>query len=397
MNPVYYITVDGEDYTKRIEERLVALTIQDQAGMENDTLNVTVDDRDGVIKFPPIGSKIDVWLGYEQKDGHVNPVDKVLFMGRFYLSEFTHSKDANAGMVLTLTAKMLYDGNKMKQPRTGSFHRKTIKQIVEEIAERNELKARVHEDVGSKVIDHIDQNSESDRQFLTRLSIQYGCVMKVSGVMPHDLASRGGVGNDNEILFGPQQKLHELSHIITDDFYIRAEYIESWNYLRQGRGSYAQVNAKYYARKGEDGQSPPFVGPLQHEELPNIETVITPLVTDNASEEERDKVEHNVYQLTPIYSNRKEAEDAAKAKKAQFDASTDTLSFRSIGHPNMMAESKVRLIDFRDEIPTEWLVVKVTHKFDGSGYTNDVDCEIPKDVQDLGGAQGQPSNNNPSP
>ncbi len=66
MTPAFHIAVDGTDITAQIRYRLLWLRVTDEAGIQSDTVELTIDDRDGLIELPRTGANMSVSLGYEE-------------------------------------------------------------------------------------------------------------------------------------------------------------------------------------------------------------------------------------------------------------------------------------------------------------------------------------------
>jgi phage protein D len=86
LKPSARITLDGKDITTRLLGGgsnciLESLTITDEAGVKSDSLELSIDNRDG-FKAPAIGGQIQVWLGYDPSPA---------YMGKFRVDEWTKS------------------------------------------------------------------------------------------------------------------------------------------------------------------------------------------------------------------------------------------------------------------------------------------------------------------
>ncbi|MFM9587188.1 hypothetical protein, partial [Streptomyces caniscabiei] len=66
MRPQFRVFADDRDITSRIAERLIEMTITDEAGFQSDALTISVDDADGVLAVPRKGARLAVHLGYEE-------------------------------------------------------------------------------------------------------------------------------------------------------------------------------------------------------------------------------------------------------------------------------------------------------------------------------------------
>ena len=91
MRPDYRITVNGLDTTSIIRDRLVSLTVVDEAGQASDTCEIVLDDRDGVVPAPPENAGVTVALGYQGK--------RLVELGDFIVDEVEYG-NAPRSMVL---------------------------------------------------------------------------------------------------------------------------------------------------------------------------------------------------------------------------------------------------------------------------------------------------------
>ncbi len=66
MTPAFKIIAAGVNITPQIEDRLLGLSINDEAGFKSDTVEITLDDRDNAIELPLPGAPIAVFMGYEE-------------------------------------------------------------------------------------------------------------------------------------------------------------------------------------------------------------------------------------------------------------------------------------------------------------------------------------------
>lgn len=66
MKPVFRIVIDGHgDITDLVRDRLLSLSVSDEAGRQSDSAELRLDDRVSVIRLPPKGAEMTVSLGYE--------------------------------------------------------------------------------------------------------------------------------------------------------------------------------------------------------------------------------------------------------------------------------------------------------------------------------------------
>ncbi|MGJ3495848.1 contractile injection system protein, VgrG/Pvc8 family, partial [Piscirickettsia salmonis] len=94
--------------------------------------------------------------------------------------EFTIAQIEYAGfpqrMVITATSANM--NASLKSVKSRSFIDKTLKDIIDQIAQENNYIATVGDDIADKKYTHLDQVKESDINFLTRIAKEIDCVCK---------------------------------------------------------------------------------------------------------------------------------------------------------------------------------------------------------------------------
>jgi phage protein D len=200
--PIYQILADGNAITDSIADRLVELTLTDEAGIESDRLSMTLDDRqrrDGAhAEMPMPGTKLEVHLTYKGKDW--------IPMGLYIVDEITLSSPP---ATLALTAKAADMTGPFRSPKTRSWHETTLGNIITTIAGEHGYNPRIDPTIAAIQIPHLDQTEESDMSFLTRLSVHYDAVAKpMAGALV--FARRGAAksvsGQDLPLLALDQQR-----------------------------------------------------------------------------------------------------------------------------------------------------------------------------------------------
>jgi phage protein D len=80
------------------------------------------------------------------------------------------------------------------------------------------------------------------------------------------------------------------------------------------------------------------------------------------------------YELDEIFSSEKAALAAANAKFKRVAKSNKTLSFTTFGRPDFFAESPIVFRGFSSKIPTDWIISRVEHTMNASGFVTSVEC-----------------------
>ena len=316
--PGFRIEANGGDITKLIADRLISLRITDQAGQQSDSLEITLDDRDKRIPVANNGTWIRVWLGYST--GGRTPV----YMGAFAVDEVELSMGPRS-MVIKATASNTAP-TLVKEQKTQSWHNTTLGQVVQQIAQRNNLTSTIKGNLASVQIKHEDQTNESDQAFLTRLAEKYRATIKPA---------------DGQLVMVPRGDKDNAGAVT-----IKQEDVTSWRATLKNRGAYGAVKAKWLDRSvnkekvytaGESGGSLP------------------------AFEEKQ------------LFKTQAEAQKAADSRLQSLRAGEVRISLQMPGRPDVNAEGLVTLEGFREYVDGTWNVKSVTHDL-GSGYVTTVEC-----------------------
>jgi phage protein D len=172
MTPDFRITSDSGDLTAKIKAHFLSLTIEDNAGIDSDTLTIELDDVDWNINIPKRGVKLDAYLGYKGQ--------ALVLMGKYVVDSTDYTLAPNK---LTIKAKAadVYLASKEKGLKKRSFDNTTLGAVVERIAGDMGLKAAVSPEMAGIEVKHIDQTDESNLHFLTRLAKKYDATAKPAG------------------------------------------------------------------------------------------------------------------------------------------------------------------------------------------------------------------------
>lgn len=332
MTPTFQLLVDGVDITARIADRLISLTITDEAGLKSDRLEITVDDRDHRLPVPPQEGEIRAWIGYSD-----HPIFGRAYMGRYTIDEVEFSSGPRS---LTVRAKAAELVKGFQRPKTRSWDATTIGTIVERIATEHGFSPRVGEGLAGIAIAHLDQTEESDAAFLNRLA------------RDNDATSKPA---DGALLFVRRGEARTASGKAIPTLRLAPGDVTTWKVQISERGAYTAVRA-YYQDHGAGEKKTVQVG------------------EGNA-----------VFTIRLPYKEEGEARRAADAKLKAFQRGKASLDLTLPGRPDLIAEGKVALTGFRPGVDGLWLVTRVEHALSGAGYTCSVTAEVGGEGVDDGG------------
>lgn len=322
--PSFLVEADGVNITNQIADRLLSITVVDEAEQRSDRVEIALDDRDKLLEIPKSGTWLKVYLGYAE--GGKLPV----YMGIYAIDDLTLSNGPRS-MVVRATA--LETAPPMKDSRTQSWHDTTLGDIAAAIASRSGLELRIVGDVGSIEIKHEDQTAESDIAFLTRLARKLKITAKpIDKALwitrrASDIPATPGVTLPQRIVKGSD--------------------VLDWRATIKNRGAYSRVKARYFDQD-EKKEKVLTVGSAEG----NLQT----------------------FEEKQLYRNRDEAQRAADSRLQSLQSGEVGIDFTMPGDPEFSAEGQVTLQDFRALVDGTWYIRSVSHKLDGNGYRTTVAC-----------------------
>ncbi|MDH5179766.1 MAG: contractile injection system protein, VgrG/Pvc8 family [Gammaproteobacteria bacterium] len=322
MKPKFSIKIlGGNNVTERVKDRLLSLRITDNVGLQSDSMELVMDDRDAQIATPVPGTQFEVALGYEgdQSLQHV---------GLFTYDETEF--DLAAG-TMTIRARADDFRSSYKSPRSRSFHNVRLGDILVTIARDNEYTVQVDPALGNKLVEHLDQLGESDMNLVTRLSKKYGAVLKVT---------------NNELTFSKSGDDKDKQDTVTTT--ITPVDVSACRVTRIDRTHWGSVIAKYYDTRQAAPQLVKY--------------------GDGAPE----------LTLPMFRANKSEADAAAKSTFKEQERARATLNISLPGRSNLQANQILDMQGWRDGVNGKWLITRVQHTLDNSGYHCDVDAEVIK-------------------
>lgn len=326
--PAARIRANGQDITTKLidpqaeKSILASLCITDEAGIKSDRLEMVIDARPGpkgvLFAVPPIGSEIEVALGYEPA-----PVA----MGKFRLDTW---EKAGPPTTLTLIASAVELTAEFKAKRLRSWHDTTVGEIVNKIAAKHGLGVALDTTLAARPIEHLDQQAESDMGFLTRLAGRNDATFKVA---------------NGQVIFTARASLTRPAGDSKDVLVVRPTDVSTWS-VRHGERA-GHKSAVCYWQDHDGGK--------------RIAAVVgkgTPRFVDQR-----------------LYGSKAEAEAAARAALNRAIRGRGDGEFTGPGNPLIYAEAPIRLEGFDPDCDGLFFAQSVTHRLDAGGYTTSVTLE----------------------
>ncbi|QRZ12444.1 phage tail protein [Paracoccus methylovorus] len=321
MTPDFKIIAAGVNITPQIKDRLLGLTITDEAGTKADTVEIVLDDRDGLIELPASGAPLLVFLGYRETG--------LIPMGLFTSDEVMVTSPP---ATLTIRAKAAELSGSIKDQKTRSWDKITLGDIVITIAGEHGLTPKVAERFGAVMVEHIDQTEESDISFLDRMAREHDALLSIKGGAL--LFMGKGEGRTVSGLPIPPRPVLERNAI-------------TWTLTLTTREAYKSVMAIW-----QDTMQAKRQEVAAGEGSPAL------------------KLRH-------IHKTEDEAKAAANAKLREITRGNDTFEASFPGDPLIAAEGRILTAGFRAGVNGLWSIKTATHTLDGGGFSTAISAERP--------------------
>lgn len=363
LAPAFMLTLNSQDITSNFSDRLISLTMTDNRGFEADQLDIELDDTDGKVELPLRGAVLTLWLGWQGS--------ALLNKGDFTVYEIEHR---GAPDTLTIRARSADFRGTLNSRREESWHDTTLGELVSTIAKRNKLTASVADSLKKIPVPHIDQSQESDAVFLTRLADRNGAAVSVKA---------------GKLLFLKAGSAMTASGKPVPQMTLTRSDGDRHQFAIADRGAYTGVTAKWLHTKDPKPQKQkvtlkrkPKEKHLRALEHPKAKPVSKK--TKAKKEPEAREGEYmageadNVLALTTVYASKAQAMRAAQAKWDKLQRGVAEFSITlALGRADLFPETPVRVSGFKRVIDEQsWLISKVTHNLNNSGFTTGLELEV---------------------
>lgn len=319
MTPAFRILANDKDITAKVRDRLLTLTISDEAGWKADQCELSLDDRGGALAMPEIGTELSVEIGYEETG--------LQRMGLFRVDEIDLGLDPET---LTVSATAVNMSATLKSRKTRAWDDVDLGGIVATIAADHGLKTHVSPSLASLRYEHLDQTNESDFHFLTRLSRDHDAAATVKA---------------DKIMYIRRGEAKSASGKTVQPITIRRGDLTGGNVILAERGRYKSVRASWHDVQAGERQ------------------------TFTAGKGAP------VFEMRHVYQSKASAKRAAISKLAALERSSDTATLPMTGNTAMLAEVPLMIEGVREKVDGAWLITSARHELTNSGYSVTVECE----------------------
>lgn len=327
LKPTWRVKVDGQSLDGVLAKRINSITITDAAGIESDQIRIVVSDHQpwAQLEVPPAGAEIECAIGYPGllRDMGLFVVDRIEVSGPPRQMTITgrasvHGKTKSGKSAIT-------------EQRTRSWPVGTkFGDLIARVASDHGLEAAVSERLTQISLPQIDQIDESDINMLTRVGRIFDALIKPAG--GRLVAIRRG---DSRTTSGEEMPSSP----------VRFNDVTRWSWSTSLRETPGRVVAIYRDRDAAADIEVP-VG----EGAPEV-------------------------RLRERFYDRATAERAAEAEQKRRTRQATQVSMTLPGNPDLVAEAQVTLSGFASAIDGPWLLTRVVHTVDATGYRSEIQAE----------------------
>lgn len=320
LTPDFQIIINGKDVSPKIRPRLISLTLQEYAGEQVDTLNITLDDTDNRLSIPDINGLIEVKIGFKGQP--------LVNKGKF-IFENLHYIDPPRQVKIVAHAAAIE--SVIKKRRDYAWHDTTLGAILETIADRNNLTARIDPTLASMASGSVHQQNESDLAFIQRLARERDAT---------------GTIKNNHLIFVPKGADKTATGKILTTVMIQRSAITNYDYTVNHVDAGA-IEAKWHSKK-------------------YARYHIVKFGEGTATK-----------RLSHCYYSAESALQAARTEYSHRMRGDKTLQiFAAIGIPALSISQPVKTIGLKPEIDGEnWQTISISHSLSDKGFTTSFNTE----------------------
>lgn len=347
QTPAFRVTLDSQDITTSLENRLMSLTHTDNRGFEADQLDIELDDADGKVQLPRRGALLSLAIGWKN--------EPLVSKGTFTVDEIEHSGTPDR---LTVRARSADFRETLNIKRERSWHETTVGAVVNEIATRHKLTAALGKELEAQKVDHFDQTNESDGSFLMRLAKEYGAIAAIKN------------GN---LLFIRQGQGKTASGKPLPAMTITRATGDGHRFSLADRGAYTGVTANWLHTREPKKKEAVKVKRRRRKTVKKETKAPEPKQGEYLV-----GTDENVMVLSRTYANRANAERAAKATWGRIQRGAASFSIQlAKGRADLFPELPVRVNGFKSQIDeADWIITTVTNSISDSGFTTSLELEV---------------------
>lgn len=326
---IFGISVGGVDISSKLAGVSIDMTVTDGAGLNSDTVSLTLDDAGGRIANITTGVRLSVFGGTDEKG--------VRNFGTYVVDEVVYE---GYPQKITIKAQASDVTSPEKERDIKGFPKDeypTYQSIFSEVAGQAGLALKMDGEIGAKKSPGESRDKEDPVAFLTRLGKKIGATVTVKEkqliVVKRGSGKSASGQSMGELLIAPGLNL--LSYSVS---------------LKE-KPKHSETEAKWFDRRKVKWES-------QNGHL---------------------KVAGKVpYRHERPYADENEAKEAAQGRADELSRRSGTGSFTIDGTPFASAEMFATVAGVRGNVDGRWFITTATHNFSSSSpYTTDLQVEVP--------------------
>jgi len=333
------ILYDSKDISSELANFLKSLDYTDNLSGEADTLDLTLEDRQGLWQsdwFPEKGATLEATIGTRNWDSTFAPAD-TLKLGKFEIDELTSSGYPSEVQIRSVSVP---ENNQLRGvERTRSWEKAELKTICNDVATGAEMEL-VFDTEQNPTIERAEQTEQSDLSFLLALTKDQGLALKI---------------HDKKVVIFDEAKYEEAEAAITI-VKPRTSFLPS-----AGQEFIANVLGYSLSNRTRDIYKACHVKYQQSKTKKVIEATFT----------DPDKKEGKTLEIKEQVETIADAERLAKKRLREKNQNEWTGSFTVAGNLKLVASTVINLKGF-GVYDGKYIIVRANHKL-GNGFQTSVD------------------------
>jgi phage protein D len=318
--PIFRIEQEGIDITSRFNDRLTEIEVTLTNGQgQQDTCEITLDDREWKIASPTVGRKLEIYLGYKEvglAQQNVFTIKTVEYLGPPRSIKITGTATDFIGT--------------LKQPRVKEYEGKTLKEVIESIAKEANVTAMVEQGLGEIRVPFMNQ-TQSSVHLLQELERRYGAIAQF---------------DSGKLIFIPRDANTTANGISLPALLLKPEHLAKWSVRHDKRNDFTGARGAYI---DPDTHQPVWI----EEQNPRAET-----------DPEYGRPEKNPYRFPKPFVSEEEARAGLKSAISTMNRSLGECNLvLSKGDPWIRGNQLTLISGMRDGINGVYISETVKHTY----------------------------------
>lgn len=329
ITPHAVINVNGQTIASGFNGRLISVNVEDKSGVTSDTVSIELRDGEPFIEIPKKGDIIEVWLGYKETG--------VANFGKFTIDD---PDIAMFPFQISISGKGADMRDGLKSQKARHWDNKTIKDIMTDIANDNNLEPRIDDEIGAHQYKWLGQQDESDIHFGERLAKKHGAIFSVKDgklIFAKKGNDKSTTGKELTVVIASPENITNSSAKV------------KFSYRSKFKNVKAHVQDKNTAKREDVSEESDVEGTAD-------------------------------YEIAEPFATKDEAQAAAKAKAKELKSKTATTSVTLVGDPTIRSGAPFKYVNCRPEVDDlEFNIETATHEISKSGYTVSIEANLNAD------------------